>query len=64
MQRPYSCQGWQTSDRIVELDVAALDAEALRQMRGEGLHAVALGRMVSGGDVGHAGFLREVRGLF
>ena len=40
--------------------MAVLDAELLREMHTEGLHAVALGRVMSGGDESNAAFAREM----
>ena len=37
-------------DRVVDLVVAPLDREGIRQMRGEGLNAEPLGRMVPRGE--------------
>src|ERR1700748_1671814 len=37
-----------------------LDAELIRQMRADGLHAIALRRMVAGCDIGDTRLTREV----
>src|SRR5687768_17017541 len=48
---------------IVDLDETMLDSEAQSEVRPERLHAVALGGVMPGGDVGDAAFAREVHRL-
>ncbi len=53
----------ESSNRIVDVDEGALDAEALLYMPGKRADAVALGGVVAGRQIGHAGFARQVHGL-
>src|SRR5688572_31618738 len=48
---------------IINVDEAVLDPESRSKVRPERLHAITLGRMVSGGDESNAALAREMDGL-
>ena len=50
-------------DRVRNVDKLVLDAETRCKVRAERLDAVALGRVVAGGDVGNPCFTRKMHGL-
>ncbi len=52
------------SDRVVDIDEFAGDAELPAEVVGQRLYAVTLGGMVPGGDIRHAALPREMDGLF
>ena len=49
--------------RIGDFDEFVRDAKTCREMVAKRLYAVALGRMMAGGDIGDTGFPREMHGL-
>lgn len=52
------------SHRVVDIHEFRLQTKRLCQVRGQSLYAVSLGRVMPGRNVGHAGFAREMGGLF
>src|SRR5450830_454599 len=47
---------------IVDINELMYDAKSLCNMRAQGLHAVTLGRMMAGGNVGNAGLTCQMHG--
>ena len=53
-----------TSNRIANVDELMVDRKFLRDMIAQRLHAIALGRMMSGRNERHTGFTSAMHGLF